>query len=48
MLAIMARATPVFPDEGSMIVLPGRSVPSALAASTIAFAIRSLTDPAGF
>ena len=38
--------SPVFPDVGSMtILLPGMSVPSFSAASIIAFAIRSLTDP---
>src|SRR5688572_6311469 len=41
-------AMPVLPDDGSMIVWPGCRVPSASAASIIAFAMRSLTLPAGF
>jgi hypothetical protein len=44
----MARAMPVLPDEGSMIVRPGARVPSASASCTIAHAMRSFTDPAGF
>src|SRR5689334_17354049 len=39
---------PVLPDEGSRIVCPGCSVPSASAASTMATAMRSFTDPVGF
>src|SRR5262245_54765781 len=38
---------PVLPDEGSRITSPGRRRPSASAASTMALAIRSLTDPPG-
>src|SRR5215211_8055332 len=44
----MARPTPVFPDVGSTIVPPGLSRPSRSAASTIATAGRSLTEPPGF
>ena len=44
----MARAIPVFPDDGSMMVRPGVRVPSASASETMARAIRSLTEPAGF
>lgn len=37
---------PVFPDVGSITtLLPGISFPSRSAASTMAFAMRSLTDP---
>ena len=37
---------PVFPEVGSMTtLLPGISFPSFSAASTMAFAIRSFTDP---
>src|SRR5438270_4011618 len=39
---------PVLPDEGSRIVWPGASVPSASAASTMATAMRSFTEPVGF
>ena len=39
---------PVLPDDGSRIVCPGRSVPSRSAASTIASAMRSFTEPVGF
>ena len=39
---------PVLPEEGSRMVEPGRSVPSATAASIIERATRSLTDPPGF
>ena len=39
---------PVLPDDGSMIVWPGVSVPSASASSIIARAMRSFTEPAGF
>jgi hypothetical protein len=39
---------PVLPDDGSRIVWPGRSRPSFSAASIIALAIRSFTDPNGF
>ena len=45
---IIARAMPVLPDDGSMIVWPGVSVPSASASAIIARAMRSFTDPAGF
>src|SRR5690349_13910231 len=44
----MASPIPVFPDEGSRIVWPGCRVPSASAASTIATAMRSFTEPVGF
>src|SRR5438445_9448730 len=44
----MARPMPVLPDEGSRTVWPGRRLPSASAASTMARAMRSLTDPVGF
>lgn len=38
--------TPVLPDVGSITtLLPGMSLPSRSAASTMAFAMRSLTDP---
>src|SRR5262245_34240627 len=43
-----ARAMPVFPDEGSRMRWPGLSVPSFSAASIIARAMRSFTDPNGF
>ena len=45
---IIAIASPVLPLVGSRIVWPGRSEPSACAASSIARAIRSLTEPLGF
>ena len=48
MRATMARAMPVFPEDGSTMVRPGVSVPSASAASIMERAIRSLTEPAGF
>ena len=38
---------PVLPDDGSMIVLPGVSVPSASASAIMLRAMRSLTEPAG-
>jgi hypothetical protein len=41
------RPIPVFPLVGSMITDPGRSFPSRSAASIMAKAIRSLTDPVG-
>ena len=44
----MASPMPVLPDDGSRMVWPGFSVPSASAASTMALAMRSLTDPPGF
>ena len=43
----MASPTPVLPDVGSMMVPPGFSSPLASAASIIATAIRSLTEPPG-
>src|SRR5436190_6377431 len=43
-----ASPMPVFPDDGSRMVWPGRNEPSASAASTMARAMRSFTDPAGF
>src|SRR5436309_7851370 len=39
---------PVFPEDGSRIVCPGRSRPSASAASIMLRAMRSFTDPPGF
>src|SRR5438105_11389359 len=39
---------PVLPLDGSRMVWPGRRVPSASAASTMALAMRSFTDPVGF
>ena len=42
-----AKPTPVLPDVGSMIVAPGLMMPFWSASSTIASAMRSLTDPAG-
>src|SRR4029453_15063556 len=39
---------PVFPLVGSRSSRPGSSSPEASAASIIAFAIRSLSDPVGF
>src|SRR6185436_8314259 len=47
MRAAIARPVPVLPDVGSMIVPPGRSRPSASAASTIRIATRSLIEPPG-
>ena len=44
----MASAMPVLPDDGSMMVLPGVSEPSASASRIMAFAMRSFTEPAGF
>jgi hypothetical protein len=44
---IIASAIPVLPDVGSMSVWPGSIAPSASAASIIAFATRSLTEPVG-
>ena len=41
-------AMPVLPDDGSMSVLPGVSVPSASASVIIFSAMRSFTEPAGF
>ena len=41
-------AMPVLPDDGSMIVLPGVSVPSCSASVIMLRAMRSLTEPAGF
>src|SRR5215217_1327815 len=43
----MASPTPVFPEVGSTIVPPGRSLPSRSAASIIAIPIRSLFEPPG-
>src|SRR3954451_8616859 len=45
--ATIARPTPVLPDVGSTIVPPGRSSPSRSAASIIAIAGRSFTEPPG-
>src|SRR5690625_2005834 len=45
--ATIAKATPVLPEVGSTIVIPGRRRPSPSAASTIAIPIRSFTLPAG-
>src|SRR5947208_4315964 len=39
---------PVLTDEGSRMVWPGRRLPSASAASTMARAMRSFTEPVGF
>ena len=44
----MARAMPVLPDDGSMMVCPGLREPSRSASSMSDLAMRSLTDPAGF
>ena len=44
---IIASEIPVLPEVGSSIVWPGSIAPSASAASIIAFATRSLTDPVG-
>src|SRR5438270_879632 len=44
----MANPMPVLPDEGSRIVCPGCSEPSASATSTMARAMRSFTEPVGF
>src|SRR5512132_2887160 len=44
----MVSPTPVLPEVGSTIVPPGLSRPSRSAASTIATAGRSFTDPPGF
>ena len=46
--ATEASPIPVFPDVGSMMVLPFLSRPLASASSIIALAILSLTLPAGF
>ena len=43
-----ASPIPVLPDEGSMRVAPGLSVPSFSASSIMARAIRSFTEPPGF
>ena len=45
--ATSAKPTPVLPLVGSISVPPGLSAPDASAASTIASAMRSLTDPPG-
>ena len=45
--AIAARPIPVLPLVGSMITEPSFSKPFSSASSIIAFAIRSLTEPAG-
>ena len=39
---------PVFPDVGSSSSRPGSSSPAASAASIMASATRSLTEPVGF
>jgi hypothetical protein len=44
---IMPSEMPVLPEVGSRIVCPGSMAPSASAASIIAFATRSLTEPVG-
>src|SRR5687768_16096833 len=44
----MARAMPVLPEDGSMIVRPGTRSPSRSAAASMARAMRSFTEPAGF
>src|SRR6266571_7000577 len=44
---IIARLIPVFPEEGSRIVCPESSAPDASASSSIARAIRSLSEPVG-
>ena len=48
MRAIIARAMPVLPDDGSMIVRPVVRLPSASASWTIFQAMRSLIEPPGF
>ena len=48
MRAIIDRAMPVLPEDGSMIVRPGVSTPSASASRTMFQAMRSLIEPAGF
>jgi len=47
MAPIMAKATPVLPDVGSMMVFPSVSVPSSSACWTILRAILSLMLPVG-
>ena len=39
---------PVLPEDDSMIVCPGRRIPSFSASTTMARAILSLTEPPGF
>jgi hypothetical protein len=46
--ATIASEIPVLPEVGSRIVLSFVSSPEVSAASTIAFAIRSLVEPVGF
>ena len=46
--AACASPIPVLPEEASTIVPPGSRDPSRSAASTIAVAARSLTEPPGF
>src|SRR5215212_1616640 len=48
MRATIASEIPVLPLVGSSSSRPGSSSPRASAVSTMAFAIRSLTDPLGF
>src|SRR5918993_1249261 len=48
MRAIIASAMPVLPEDGSMIVRPSVSVPSASASWIMFQAMRSLMDPPGF
>ena len=43
-----ASAMPVFPDDGSRMRWPGFRIPSFSAASIIALAMRSFTEPKGF
>ena len=45
--AMLARPMPVLPEVGSMMVPPGCSSPEASAASIMALATRSLTEPPG-
>ena len=44
----MASPTPVLPEVGSTMTLPGPSLPCCSAVSTIRRAMRSLTEPPGF
>jgi hypothetical protein len=44
---IIASEIPVLPEVGSITVWPGAIAPSASAASIIALATRSLTEPVG-
>ena len=45
--AMAHRPMPVLPDVGSMITVSAFSLPCASASSSMAFAMRSFTEPAG-